>query len=185
MTCIHQGRSGERPLPASLILGLGLVYANCDLIDGQGQVMERIFPRPFNRADVLRVAPPITQPASFFRRSAWNRVGPLQIEYQYCMDTDFFVSIAERFDMTYVPDVWARFRLHETSKTFGGPDPFTREVAQIMREHHRRWRLIRLALSRPRAYMTASMLVFLAARMLPLGWTQRINRARGLSTASG
>jgi glycosyltransferase involved in cell wall biosynthesis len=163
----------------------GLVYGDCDLIDRQGQIRKRITPLPFHRADVLRVAPPITQPASFMRRFAWRRAGPLRTDYEYCMDIDLFVSIAERFDMIYVPDVWARFRLHDTSKTSRGPDPFTREVVRITREHHQRLRLLRLALERPHAYVTPSMLVFLIARMLPLVWMDRINRARGIGTAAG
>jgi glycosyltransferase involved in cell wall biosynthesis len=158
----------------------GLVYGTCHILDSADLLVRPASPRPFRRADILRGALTIPQPSAFWTRSAWERVGPIRRDYHYCMDLDLWMSIAEQFDVIYVPEVWACFREHEASKTGGGRRPFEDEEVLVRRAHHRRRRLLRLAMARPAAYFTPSMLAFMGARMLPRSWTRRINRARSL-----
>jgi glycosyltransferase involved in cell wall biosynthesis len=159
--------------------GLGLVYGDCDVIDERGEFVEAYPSRPFSLANTLRGHPPIAQPAAFFSREAWRRVGPLRTDLHYCMDLDLWMRIAERFDVAYVPERWAQFRLYGQSKSGSGREPFEREEAAVRRAHQRRAHLLRLALARPGAFTTPEMLVYLAARMLPRPLMRRVNRARG------
>src|SRR6266536_2670185 len=104
-----------------------LVYGGCDLIDADGHYLRPYWTLPFRRADVLRGASGIAQPAAFWRRSIWKRVGPLHPDYHYCMDLDLWMSIAERSDVVHCPQTWACFRMHDASKTLSGESPFEAE----------------------------------------------------------
>jgi glycosyltransferase involved in cell wall biosynthesis len=160
---------------------VGLVYGKATIVDADGGFLRPAWARPFRRVDVLRGEwAVIQQPAAFWRRSTWERVGPLDARLHYCMDYDFWMSISERFDAIHVPDVWAQFREHEASKTVTGLKPFQEEAILVRRRHHQRRRLLRLAVEHPRIYLRPTILVFLAARMLPRSWMRRINRLRGL-----
>jgi hypothetical protein len=95
------------------------------------------------------------------------------------------MSMAAQFEFVYVPELWARYRLHETSKTVSGRTPFDREGDLVKARHLRPLRLMRLAAEHPRLYLTPSMLVFLAAQLLPRRLMRRINRLRGLPQPHG
>jgi glycosyltransferase involved in cell wall biosynthesis len=158
----------------------GLVYGACQKTDALGNVVRMSPTHPFRRADALRGDTGIAQQAAFWRRQAWEQVGPLRTDLHYCMDVNLWISIAERFDAIYVPEIWARYRLHEASKTGSGSEPFEREFAQILRARQRRDRLLRLAAERPDLYLRPSMLPFLVARFLPQALVRRLNEARGI-----
>jgi glycosyltransferase involved in cell wall biosynthesis len=158
---------------------LGFVYAECDMIDSNGGYVRRYGTRPFDRADLLRGGTYVPQPTVFWRRSAWDRVGPLRTDLRYAMDLDFWMKIGAHYDVLYVPEVWAKYRLHETSKTVAEGPRFAREGPLVVDPLQTRGRLLKLALEHPPAYLTPRMLVFLAARILPSGLMRRINRARG------
>jgi glycosyltransferase involved in cell wall biosynthesis len=158
-----------------------VVYGTGDYIDREGSFVRPLPARPFNRADTLRGHPWLAQPAAFWRRFAWNACGPLRHDYHYCMDMELWLSMAERFDFVYVPEKWALYRLHGDSKTVQGWGPFEKEAVRIRREHQDRVRLLRRAVERPAIFLTPSMLLFLAARLMPRSLMRSINRARGLT----
>ena len=157
-----------------------VVYGDCEYVDAEGRFVRPDRSRPFRRADALRGGHHFSQPAAFWRRFAWEAVGPLKTQYHYCMDLDLWMSMAARFDFVHVPELWARYRLHEASKTVSGRSPFDREGDLVKARHLRRARLVRLAAEHPRLYLTPSMLVFLAAQLLPRGLMRRVNELRGL-----
>jgi glycosyltransferase involved in cell wall biosynthesis len=157
----------------------GLAYGQCNVIDESGRFIRHLPAGPFDLANTLRAVPSIPQPAAFWRRSAWEIGGPLRTDYHFCMDLELWVSIAERFDVIFVPQLWAYFREYPGTKTSAGRAQFEREERQIRREHHRRMRLLRLALARPHAYFSPRVLMFLAGRMPPRRWMAVLNRARG------
>ncbi|HEY3083364.1 MAG TPA: glycosyltransferase family 2 protein [Chloroflexota bacterium] len=162
-----------------------VVYGDCEYIDAQGRFVRPDRSKPFRRADALRGGHHFSQPAAFWRRFAWETVGPLKTQYHYCMDLDLWMSMAAHYDFVYVPELWARYRLHETSKTVSGRSPFDREGDLVKARHLRPARLVRLAAEHPRLYLTPPMLVFLAAQLLPRGLMRRVNRLRGLPEPPG
>jgi glycosyltransferase involved in cell wall biosynthesis len=165
--------------------GAAVVYGDCAYVDAEGGFVRPDRSKPFRRADALRGGHHFSQPAAFWRRFAWEAVGPLKTEYHYCMDLDLWMSMAARFDFVYVPELWARYRLHEASKTVSGRTPFDREGDLVKARHLRPARLVRLAAEHPRLYLTPSMLVFLTAQLLPRPLMRRINRLRGLPQPPG
>ena len=59
----------------------------------------------------------IPQPAAFWRRDLWERVGPLDTKLYFAMDYDLWVRFARETSIQYHPKLWASFRIHGEGKT--------------------------------------------------------------------
>lgn len=83
--------------------------------------------RPSER--LMRYNMCVPQQSTFWRRRAYEAVGGLDPDFQYCMDFDLFQRMSRGRKMLRIPHILAAFRLHETSKTSTWGDVFRREVA--------------------------------------------------------
>jgi|DewCreStandDraft_2_1066082.scaffolds.fasta_scaffold00067_92 GT2 family glycosyltransferase len=80
-------------------------------------IIGHLRPRRVRLVDLLRWCD-ISQPSTFFRKSAVQAVGPLDTVLHYAMDYDFFVRLAAAgFAFEYVPAVLSLMRYHASSKT--------------------------------------------------------------------
>ena len=156
-----------------------LVYGTTDYVDEKGVTLRPAPGRPLERANMLRGAAYLSQPAAFWRRRAWDRIGPFRTDLHYSMDFEFWLRFGERYEIVFAPAVRATYRLHGASKTGGGWDPFAEEVLRVLAEHHRRAHLLRVALGHPGLWLRPSMLLFLLARLAPQPLMRAINLARG------
>ena len=96
---------------------VGMVYGDADYIDEVGDVIGR-FPAAQTSYRRLRNGyVHIPQQATFFRRSLWDIVGPLDPAFYFAMDYDLWVRIASLTPLVYHPRTWAAFRLHGGAKT--------------------------------------------------------------------
>lgn len=111
---------------------VGMVYANANFIDEQGQVIGRF---PAAQTDYRRLRQGyvhIPQQASFFRASLWRQVGPLDPSFFFAMDYDLWVRIARIAPIVYLSDqTWANFRLHGHSKTMAANDRCWPEMIRV------------------------------------------------------
>jgi hypothetical protein len=57
------------------------------------------------------------QPGIFFPTDLWRQAGGLDETLQYAMDLDFIFRTVQRAPVIYIPDLIARFRIHEASKS--------------------------------------------------------------------
>lgn len=57
------------------------------------------------------------QPGIFLPRTGVNKAGGVQEGLRFTMDHFLMINLLKRYDVVYVPDVLARFRLHGNSKT--------------------------------------------------------------------
>jgi len=71
------------------------------------------------------------QPATFFARWAWDRVGGVDESLHYCMDYDLIVRIGRLGPVEHLPEPLAVFRLHEGSKTVEAKGQFRTENRQV------------------------------------------------------
>lgn len=111
-----------------------LVYANCDYVDAQGRRLQTVAAWDFVPRRILSGIPLVIQPASFFRRRALDRTGPLDESLHYLMDHDLYVRmVLAGLTFLRVEDVWARFRWHASSKTHSQWVGFNLELQQIVR----------------------------------------------------
>ena len=59
----------------------------------------------------------ICQPACFMRREAVEAVGRLDISLRVSFDYDLWIRLAKAYPLTYVPELWAKSRMHRENKT--------------------------------------------------------------------
>ncbi len=60
----------------------------------------------------------IYQPASFWRREAYEKVGGLDTSLKFCMDNDLFIKFAlHKVRFKFIREYLAAFRVHSSSKT--------------------------------------------------------------------
>lgn len=73
---------------------IGLVYGDANYIDEKSRVIGKF---PASQTDLKRLRRGyvhIPQQASFFRKTLWDQVGPLDPEFFFAMDYDLWVRIA-------------------------------------------------------------------------------------------
>lgn len=109
----------------------GMVYGDANYIDKKSKVIGKF---PSAETDLIRLRRGfvhIPQQASFFRKSLWEQVGPLDPEFFFAMDYDLWVRLAERSELKYLPRTWANFRLHADAKTISADDQCWPEMLKV------------------------------------------------------
>ncbi len=115
---------------------VAMVYGDCNMVDGQGQVVGRsIWVEDFDLRRLVEDLDYIYQPAAFFRRQAFEGVGGLDIELHYCMDYDLWIRIGKKYPVRHIPHVLANVRVYPHTKTASGGEERWQEVFEVGRRH--------------------------------------------------
>ncbi len=98
-------------------------FGNCRNIDENGRQIRKFVTRyknynsrHYSRTKLL-TKDFIPQPAVFISRAAFENVGLLNPEYNYAMDYDYWLRLADRFPPRYINRYLASFRWHQKSKS--------------------------------------------------------------------
>lgn len=76
------------------------------------------------------------QPSTFWHRQVTEKVGVFDPEYHFAFDTEYWLRIyAAGFRPLIVDEVWAKFRIHEASKTGTSRMGFLDEHEKFMQKH--------------------------------------------------
>jgi glycosyltransferase involved in cell wall biosynthesis len=115
---------------------IGLTYG--DLVffgaDGKGESLQK--PHPFlTREYLLNTDYDVSQPGSFYRKSAVMEAGSLKPGLNYCMDLDLWLGILKTHQAGYLGSTAARFRLHDSAKTANGGLAFLKEIYRTLVLH--------------------------------------------------
>lgn len=118
---------------------VAMIYGDGNEIDEEGQSIQR-FPatQEFDLWALIHVWDYILQPTTFFRRSVFDALEPLDDSLTWCMDWDLWIRIASRFKVAYVDYVFANSRIYPQTKTGSGGFKRFREIVSIMRKYGRR-----------------------------------------------
>jgi len=118
---------------------VGLVYGDANYIDKDSRVIGS-FPAAQTSLEQLRRGyVHIPQQASFFRKSLWDNVGPLDPDFFFAMDYDLWVRLASESGVKYQPKLWANFRLHQDAKTISADDRCWPEMLQVHYRNGGKW----------------------------------------------
>lgn len=109
---------------------LGLVFGDALSIDEQGRPIHRLSFGNWGLAELIRFRV-ICQPAVFFRRSVWERVGGLDESYHYMLDHLLWIQIARRFPIQHANGLWAAARQHAQAKNVAQAARFGDEAQRI------------------------------------------------------
>ncbi len=95
---------------------MAMVYGKSHFIDSAEKIVGKFPTEPFD-FDRLAAFNFICQPSAFFKREAFYDVGGLDLNLDYALDYDLWIRIGQKFQLMYLPEFLASYRLHETSKT--------------------------------------------------------------------
>jgi glycosyltransferase involved in cell wall biosynthesis len=76
-----------------------------------------------------------SQPATYFRRSVWDQVGPVDLALRYAMDVDLWVRAARVCRFAVLPEVIAYDREHSSAKTTGERPQMYGELVVLQVRH--------------------------------------------------
>ena len=115
---------------------VAMVYGEGYLMDEAGRVTGR-FPatEPFNLWRLVYFSDYILQQTVFWRRGVFDAVGMLDESLHYGMDWDFWIRVAKRFEVAYIPEFLGNLREYAAAKTFAGGMQRFHELAAMMRRH--------------------------------------------------
>ena len=117
---------------------VAMVYGDADFIDAAGNPIARcahVEPR-FSRRRLLHYSDFIVQPATFFRRAAFEAVGGLDPSLNWAMDYDLWLKFAAAgFKVAYLPRVLANYRWLGDSKSAAGGWGRLKEIDLVARRH--------------------------------------------------
>lgn len=115
---------------------VALVYGDADFIDPQGNFIAPCpIVEPPSRRRLRLYSDYIVQPASFFRRNAFDAVGGLDASLHYSMDYDLWLKLSARYEMAYLPRTLAHYRWFGQNKSAVGGRERLDEVRQLARRH--------------------------------------------------
>lgn len=112
-----------------------LIFGNMYFINKSDLVIGELRLTKLNIDNFLYEGISIPQPATFWKKNIFKKVGKIQVKYQYCMDFDFFVRIAEIGKLMYIKEYLANFRIHENSKTSKYLDVWSYEHDDIIKSY--------------------------------------------------
>ncbi len=70
----------------------------------------------------------LNHPSTFYRKSIFDEVGPIDASLHYAMDYDFYLRAAERHELHDIDLLTTRMRVHPDAKTSQGWDNFAADV---------------------------------------------------------
>ena len=114
---------------------IAMVYADCNFINENGEIIGKFASRQTDYAKLRRGYVHIPQQTMFFRAEYWKQLGPLDPSFYFAMDYDLWVRIAKQSPIQYLPGkTWANFRIHTSSKTNVNDE---RGWKEMLRVHYR------------------------------------------------
>ena len=121
--------------------GADVCYGNMLVIDSEGRVVgERRVTGCSNRFMYLGFrygGLGVYQPASFWRRRAYEQVGGMDPSLNFDMDNDLFIRfVLKGSRFTFMPRSLVAFRIHDASKTFQLQDGTKSEIPMLVARYH-------------------------------------------------
>lgn len=114
---------------------ISFVYGSCDYISETGKFIFRNFSGKW-ASWLIRFGPDlIPQPGSLIRRSAFDKVGGLNEDYQLAFDLDLFIRLCKEGGSKYIRINLGKFRWHSTSLSVRDRRVSTLEASRIRVSH--------------------------------------------------
>ena len=117
--------------------GADVVYGLADYIDARGRhISACTHIEPFDRHRLLHYSDFIVQPATFFRRRAFDAAGGVDVKLNWMMDWDLWIKLAKRgARFVHTPRVLAHFRWLSENKTASGGAGRLDEIDRTLAAH--------------------------------------------------
>lgn len=110
--------------------GVDLIYGDVLSIDAEGKLINVMKFHQYSLQDLMTFRI-ISQPAVFFRKSAWERAGGMNLHYHYLLDHQLWLRIALQGEIAYLPKPLAAARFYPEAKNRAHAAEFGKEAHQI------------------------------------------------------
>lgn len=77
----------------------------------------------------------IVQPAAFWRRAVYERIGPLNQSMHFAFDWEYWIRISREFKFHFLNEFLACNRVYPENKSLSGGEARRREIAQLLTTH--------------------------------------------------
>ncbi len=106
------------------------VYGDVLSIDADGKLINVMKFHQYSYEDLMSFRV-ISQPGVFFRRSAWERAGGLDLSYHYLLDHHLWLRMFAGSNFVYIGEPLAAARYHEGAKNIAHAEDFGKEAARL------------------------------------------------------
>lgn len=106
------------------------VYGDVLSIDAAGKLINVMKFRQYSYEDLMSFHV-ISQPGVFFRRSAWDRAGGLDLSYHYLLDHRLWLRMFAEAKFVYISEPLAAARYHEGAKNIAHAEDFGKEAVRL------------------------------------------------------
>jgi GT2 family glycosyltransferase len=110
---------------------LVMAYGDMLAVDGEGQAINVLKYKQLSLKDLLCFQI-IGQPSVFFRRSALEKTGLLDISFHFMLDHHLWIRLAQQGRILHVPQVWSAARYHAEAKNRARAAEFGREAFRVL-----------------------------------------------------
>jgi glycosyltransferase involved in cell wall biosynthesis len=114
---------------------LDVVYGNKAIVDESDQIVERMCYTKVWYPMVVLLDSVLPQPAAFWKRSLFDKVGYLDEGFRFAMDTEFFCRAARQARTRHIHRDICWFRWHRDQKTQTIQQVCERDLAEIRRRY--------------------------------------------------
>jgi glycosyltransferase involved in cell wall biosynthesis len=108
-----------------------MVYGDMFAVDGDGQTINILRYKQLSLQDLLCFQI-IGQPSVFFRRSAFEKAGPLETNFHFMLDHHLWIRLAQQGRILHVPQIWSAARYHPQAKNRAQAAEFGREGFRVL-----------------------------------------------------
>jgi glycosyltransferase involved in cell wall biosynthesis len=132
--------SDDTYLPNAIGKAVGALAANPDAaaicggelwIDSEGMVIYERRTKSATLDDLLHLRF-IPQPAIFLRRTAFERAGALNLDYQFSFDFELWTRVLQHGEIRCIPEILAATRWHSDAKTLARRPQVILETRQVI-----------------------------------------------------
>ena len=98
-----------------------VVYGDANYVDVDGKKISAcVHIEPYSKKRLLSHSDFIVQPATFFRRSAYEAAGGMNAKFNWALDYDLWIRMAEKSKFVYLPKLLANYRWVGSNKSAAG-----------------------------------------------------------------
>ena len=116
--CLYPGAIAKMVTELQNNPEVSMVYGDVDAGYDLEEIQFRLYGEQINLEKMLKTyRVPIPQQGSLWRRTAFEALGGLGQQWNLVLDRDFFLRIAQRFEIAYIPGTVGFFRQHSQSKS--------------------------------------------------------------------
>jgi glycosyltransferase involved in cell wall biosynthesis len=108
-----------------------MAYGDMLAVNGDGQTINVLKYKQLSLEDLLCFQI-IGQPSVFFRRSALEKTGLLDISFHFMLDHHLWIRLAQQGGILHIPQVWSAARYHAQAKNRAKAAEFGREAFRVL-----------------------------------------------------